>query len=131
MDTTVELAQLGILKDAAQIANQMYQQEFDPGVQPTAWRPGRFKAPPREREAFIFGDVFRPDPIQSEKGGLTLTIDPHLIQHLSVQQQNRLREIGRTALRKAIIKNKETFVGIILGEARAGRNYFDRFDPRA
>jgi hypothetical protein len=36
------------------------------------------------------------------------------------------RELGHTAIRRAIQRNGELFVGMILGEARAGRNYFDR-----
>jgi len=36
-----------------------------------------------------------------------------------------LREIGRKAIRQAIINKGSLFVGLIVGEARNKRNYFD------
>lgn len=43
----------------------------------------------------------------------------------------RVREIYTTnatqALRQAIANNQEKFVGMVFGEAKAGRNYFDRW----
>jgi hypothetical protein len=38
-----------------------------------------------------------------------------------------LREIGREAMKEALVKNQFQLVGLMLGEARQGRNYFDRF----
>lgn len=127
MDTTLDFVHLAILKDAAQIANEAYFAEFDP-AKPQAWRPGRFKAPPGERRTMAFGEVFRADPVQSEKGGLTLSVDRHIFERLDSEQQFRIREIGKSAIKQSIIKNKNSFVGLILGEARQGRNYFDRFN---
>jgi hypothetical protein len=37
------------------------------------------------------------------------------------------REHATEGLRKAIVKNQELFVGMIFGEAREGRNYFNRW----
>jgi hypothetical protein len=37
------------------------------------------------------------------------------------------REHSIAAIRKSILQNKDLFAGMILGEARAGRNYFNRW----
>lgn len=37
------------------------------------------------------------------------------------------RTVANQALRGGIVTHKELFVGMIFGEARAGRNYFDRW----
>lgn len=34
---------------------------------------------------------------------------------------------GVTAVKRAIMHNRNAFAGLILGEAKAGRNYFDRW----
>ena len=128
--TSVELVHLAILKDAAEIANADYA-ATDWEVKLPTYQTGRFKAPPHRREGYVFGQLFRADPVQSTKGGLTLSIDPFIFQQLDSEQQQRLREIGKEAIRKSLVKNKRLFVGLILGEARQGRNYFDRFDPPA
>lgn len=39
----------------------------------------------------------------------------------------KMNAIGRDAVLKAIYANQEMFVGVILGEARAGRDYFDLY----
>lgn len=127
--TSVEYVHLAILKDAADIANIDYAAEGD--VTQPQWRPGRFRLPPNEREGFVFGELYRADPAQSIKGGLTLSVDPHIFAQLDPQQQARVREIGKEAIRKSLVKNQKLFVGLILGEARRGRNYFDRFNPSA
>jgi hypothetical protein len=41
--------------------------------------------------------------------------------------KKRYREHARRAIKWAIVKNQELFVGMIFGEARAGRNYFQRW----
>jgi hypothetical protein len=126
VETTVEFVHLAILKDAAKIANEEYFAEFDP-ARPTSYRPGRFRAPPGERQGLVFGDIYRPDPVQSDKGGLALSIDPHVFSALDQEQQLRARTIARAALKRAIVENKTAFIGLILGEARQGRNYFERY----
>jgi hypothetical protein len=35
-----------------------------------------------------------------------------------------VQEIGRRAVKQALAENPDLFVGVILGEARKGRNYF-------
>ena len=39
----------------------------------------------------------------------------------------RMEQIARDAVRQSLIDNQDLFVGVILGEARQGRNYFDNF----
>lgn len=46
----------------------------------------------------------------------------------SARTKKIYRALAQQAIRAAIFKNKELFAGLILGEARAGRNYFDRWD---
>jgi hypothetical protein len=75
------------------------------------------------------GEAFRPDPLASKKGGLCLTIDPSITLMRKPETIQRLHEIGVEAVRQALVKNQEQFVGLILGDARKRRNYFDRFDP--
>lgn len=41
--------------------------------------------------------------------------------------KNLYRLHANTALRQSIMTNQELFVGMIFGEARAGRNYFERW----
>lgn len=122
--TTPQLVHLAILKDAADIANQRYAEEFD--VANIGWRRGRFD--PKMRKALVSGILFRPDEVQSQKGGLCLSIDEGVAQSLDPEERERVREIGKKAIKQALVKNQSAFVGLILGEARQGRNYFDRFD---
>lgn len=123
--TTPEYVHLAILKDAARIANEKYAQEFDVNNDP-GWRKGRFR--PDTRQARVYGDIFRADPVQSRKGGLCLSVDPRTMAMLDPDQQMQLREIGRSAIKQSIVENQRAFVGLILGEARKGDNYFDRYE---
>jgi hypothetical protein len=119
MAIEVEYVQHIILLDAAAIANRLAAQEEDisqSGFEPT-----------EDRTGFVSGELFRADPIQSRKGGLTLSIDPFIFDLYSAKMKLRLREIGKQAIKEALVNNQEQFVGLILGEAREGRNYFDRF----
>jgi hypothetical protein len=111
-----------ILSDAADIANRKAAEEYDPTQKGNAG-----PEPNEERSGFIAGALFRPDPGRSTKGGLALSVDPFVFGLFTRPQQERVREIGREAIREAIIANQDLFVGLILGEARQGRNYFDRF----
>lgn len=103
--TTPELVHLAILKDAAQIANDLAGaderlEKITPGM-----------------------GVFKPAPLQSKRGGLALSIDPGW----RGKELRVLNEIGVQAVRQSILKNPREFVGLILGHARKGVNYFDRF----
>jgi hypothetical protein len=61
-------------------------------------------------------------------GGLGLTLVSGYEQ-LPPADLNVLRKIGVAAIHKALIDRKDLFVGLVIGEARQGRNYFDRYDP--
>jgi len=116
----LEYVQEMILWDACDIANASL-----PDVVTNALERGD--------SSYVAGDVFHPSQSQSLKGGLCLEIDPGIVRALSPELMQELRELMVKSLQKAIIKNKEQFVGLILGEARQGRIYFDRFpqgDPR-
>lgn len=125
--TTVELVHGAILRDAADIANQ--QIESDPVLQELA-RPrrpaGKTRFDPASRKQFFSGSVFRPDPTRSNLGGLALSMDEGMKQ-LPEPTLQRLQQIGRDAIKQSIVKNQRAFVAVILAEARAGRNYSDRF----
>lgn len=41
--------------------------------------------------------------------------------------QETMRQIGVEAVKSSIVQNKELFVGMMLGEAKQGRQYFERF----
>ena len=74
------------------------------------------------------GTVFNPDPAERyERGGLALVLDPGITQTLTDDQIARLHKIGRDALQEAILQNGEALARLILGFARRGENYFDRF----
>ena len=115
----IEYVQHMILIEAAEVANRKAAQEQD-------IEKGGF-VPTEDRTGFVSGEIFRPDPVQSRKGGLCLSIDPIVFDAYPKTMQARLREIGREAMKEALVNNQEQFVGLILGEARQGRNYFDRF----
>lgn len=94
-----------ILRDAEDLANQRVQLELD-----------------------ISGKIFRGDPVQSQSGGLTLSID-ELIER-SIEEESKIAyiyEIGSWALEEAVYNNQEIWVAMIFHEAHKGRNYFDRF----
>lgn len=42
-----------------------------------------------------------------------------------------MQEIGNRAMHEALVEHGDLLVGAILGEARKGRNYFDRHHGRA
>lgn len=112
---TVEEVQDYILTDAEDFANERLLEESGDTTSPLYGivEPGR---------------AYRADPIQSERGGLCLTFDPSFTMSRSPEQIERLHDIGRRAIKQALVKNHDQFVGVILGEARAGRNYFERFE---
>jgi hypothetical protein len=111
----VEYAQHIILLDAADIANEQIP-ELNDELFLRNGQPAR-----------LSGEVFRADPTRSVKGGLCLSIDALTAESLSEASVMILHKVGRRALRDALVRNKKQFVGLIIGEARAGRNYFDRF----
>jgi hypothetical protein len=76
---------------------------------------------------FGTSQIFKADPLLSEKGGLCLSVDPIHTMGRSPEVLSILHEIGRKAIRKSLLKNQEQFVGLILGHARLGENYFSRF----
>jgi hypothetical protein len=115
----VEYVQHMILLDAADIANRKAAQEH--GIEKGGFEPDEAKT------SFVNGELFRADPVQSRKGGLALSIDPVVFDSYNAKMKSRLREIGKEAIKEALVNNQEQFVGLILGEAREGRNYFDRF----
>lgn len=129
METSLELVHLAILQDAADIANRRAREVFADLAPKQSYRPGRFNPETRAKRKF-YGDIFRADPAQSERGGLCLSMDPKLVETLDDDTLVSLHRIGRQAMRDAISKNGSIFIGLILGEARAGNNYFDRYiDP--
>jgi hypothetical protein len=77
------------------------------------------------------GKPFREAEVKSAKGGLCLDYDEGLV-ILSPEDQREaiqdvMKRIGTDAILQALSEKKDLFVGLILGEARKGRNYFDRF----
>lgn len=75
----------------------------------------------------VTGKLFRFDPVRSERAGLTLSMDKIIAESLNNEQIKEARAIAMEAIKRALIKNKEPFVGLIVGDARQGRNYFDRY----
>lgn len=107
-ELTVEDVHAVILKDAEDLANQRAFLELD--------LPGGG------------GQVFRADPVQSQSGGLTLSVD-ELIER-TVEDEGKLAyvyEIGAWALEEAVFRNQDIWAAAIFSEAHQGRNYFDRF----
>lgn len=128
METSVELVHLAILKDAATIANRTVMQLGVIGPQRPLAAGERFNPEARKkRSRFVAGEVYRADPIRSRKGGLCLSVDPSVVEGMTDAEVAHLHEIGVEAVKQAIAKNKHLFVGLILGDARKGNNYFDRF----
>jgi hypothetical protein len=126
VETTVDLVHLAILKDAADIANRKIAEAGVVGTRAQPRAGQRFDAEARKKRR-PQGQVFRPDPIQSHRGGLCLSLDPMITEKLDYVSLLQLHEIGRNAIREAIMLNRNAFAGLIVGETRAGRNYFDRF----
>jgi hypothetical protein len=106
MARSVQSAHKEILGRAAEIANQ------DPRVP-------------------FQGSPFREAEVKSTKGGLCLDYDEGLLILSPEEERERVQEvmtrIGTDAILQALSEKKDLFVGLILGEARKGRNYFDRF----
>lgn len=105
----IDEAHRRIMTRAAEIAND------DPRF-PSTWR------------------IFKEASNQSSNGGLCLEIDPvvyGLIPAASLEGfQEKIHEVGRDAVKKALVENGDVFVGLILGVARREGldTYFDRFD---
>jgi hypothetical protein len=75
----------------------------------------------------VSGQVFRPDRGRSEKSGLCLSLDESIVQGRTEEEIIELHEIGKAAIMEAITRwHPDLFAGLIVGEARQGRNYFDR-----
>lgn len=104
---TIESVQEEILWDAANHANYRFNTEFPSFV--------------------TSGEIFRAEPHHSSKGGLCLSVDEGVTATMTQQEIVYLHKIGLEAIRRALVDKKEIFVGLILSEARQGRNYFDRF----
>lgn len=106
-NTTVEEIHDRICEAAAETAN--YQIANDPRL-PSKWRGGQ---------------VIRNASPYNE-GRLTLDITEEY-QMAPDRIKSTYRAYASNALRAAIVGNQELFVGMIFGEARAGRNYFERW----
>lgn len=133
MPTTMDQIHLAILKDAADEANRRWVEVFDAEAPATYLKPGeRFNPESRasRKRVWASGEVFRADPSRSEKGGLCLSVNEGLVHSMDQEQIMQMHQIGRSAIQWAIVKNKQHFVGLIVGEAREGRNYFSRFPTR-
>lgn len=106
-----------ILEEAARIANQNLANSM-------TLADGR-------GEPLAVGQVYRADPLVSERGGLCLSMDEMVTKGRRNDQILLLHEIGRNAIREAIVsKYPELFAGIIIGEMKQGRNYFARFQEQ-
>jgi hypothetical protein len=62
--------------------------------------------------------------------GLTLCIDPHVREEYSANPlwMDSMRAVAAEAMKEAIVEHKEEFVGLFIGLARTGVNYFERFN---
>lgn len=105
-NTTVEEIHERICEDASWKANELI--TADPAI-PNKWK----------------GYVIRNDSPYND-GRLSLAItDEYEGAPEKVKKLYRLH--SNVALRRSIMDSQELFVGMIFGEARAGRNYFDRW----
>lgn len=89
---------------------------------------------PRKDPRFSFQAAAEQSEVTQEgTHGLTIEWDPGQY-HLSYPLEERERvsrimtEVGTDAIRQAIHVNQELFVGVIVGEARQGRDYFENFN---
>lgn len=126
---TVEEVHQTILETAASIANRALIEQNDPSRQ--SYLPGeRFNVDARrERGGLTSGQIFRADPVQSTRGGLCLSLDELTTKGKTKQEVLELHAIGIAAIHEAITRwHPDLFAGLILGEAKEGRNYFDRFN---
>jgi hypothetical protein len=131
METTVDQVHLAILQDAAHEANRRWEEMFGiDDIAPTNIGPGqRFNAAARAARgrAWARGEVFRADPIQSTKGGLCLSVNESVTLTMTPEDIQELHRVGRDAIQWSLVKNKDKFMGLIVGEAKQGRDYFARF----
>lgn len=123
---TLETIHASILKDAADIANKEIAKVGLESPPPTYVAPGTRFRPNRPR-GWAAGQIYRPDQRASKLGGLCLTIDPKWTQNAPPEVVARLHQIGKAAIHQAIVQQGPLFIGLILGEMRQGKNYFDRF----
>lgn len=109
-NTSTEEVHKKILEDAANIANQALAGRSDLN----------------EFQVGGTGQTFFEGTNRSKLGGLALAFDEALAQGDPVKI-NELRKIGKMAIKEALTKNPDLLIGLILGNARQGNNYFDRF----
>jgi len=123
--TSVDEVHKIILETAAQIANRTLRELDDVSAH---YAPGeRFNVDKRKMR-FGTGQVFRADPSRSKKGGLCLSVDEMYVRERSSEEIDALHEIGREALKESITRwHPDLFAGLIVGLARNGENYFDRY----
>lgn len=107
----VEHLQRRLLQKAAQIANT---------------------AADRPPEALDAGEVFRETNNRSGDGYLTLSFVAGVLHGVEEPRRTELvstlREIGVRSVRQAIAESPEIVGALILGSAKQGANYFDRFE---
>lgn len=108
--TTVEEVHEIICDDAVRIANDSIANDFNLGKK---WRGGH--------------PVWR-NGVPYNEGRLVIEITEEY-QSAGPRIKDIFREHGMRAIRQAILKHGELFAGMVFGEARAGRNYFNRHDP--
>jgi hypothetical protein len=76
-------------------------------------------------------DPFRPVTAMEGHGKLSLMVDADT-QRLTPEQRERFDKVTNViaveAIQQALLDKQDLFVGLIVGSARAGRNYFDYFD---
>ena len=113
-DVEVELVQHMILFEAADIANKRLM--IAAGVEGGLLD-----------DDFLQGEIFRADPVRSQSGGYCLSLDSSATVGRSPELIEALHEIGRGAIFEALTQNRERLVGLIIGEAKMGRDYFARF----
>lgn len=132
-DLTVEVIHARIMRRAEELANERYAGVFG-AVEEAVYNPGeRFKAPPGKRRPMRgvpSGKIFRYDEVMTQRGGLTLSIEPGIDWGLTPEEREALWEIGAQAIEDALFENEEMFVAGILRDALQGTNYFDRFARR-
>lgn len=123
--TSVDEVHGTILETAAQIANRTLRELEDVSAR---YGPGQRFNIDRRRKLFGAGDVFRADGARSEKGGLCLSLDELVVKGRSPEEIEALHEIGREAIKESITRwHPDLFAGLIVGLARKGENYFDRY----
>ncbi len=116
---TREAAWDTILRTAADIANLEISRLQEAGTLDTS---GLGESRPS-------GEIYRPDQGRSEKDGMCLSVDEMFTKGRSPEQIEALHEIGRNAITESITTHHpKLFVGVILGELKAGRDTFNRPD---